>query len=238
MNEFFYREIIQRIYDKRATIPFDGSTNFETVKQDVSLVHELLTDTSKTVLDVGCGAGWHLEEFARLGYRFLAGIDLSRKSLGNFTWRSDFKEINLINDDFLTYEFSRKYACITNFNSCLGQFGRIKDKQFLKKVFDLLDDNGLFVMTVFTADKAENLEGSYKVKYSDNSSIFVLTNVYFDKITKKLKIDQNFSGIVIEEEMTLYKENQLLNFLREADFTEVKVLNRHSKYVSTFIGTR
>ncbi|MGC2237981.1 MAG: class I SAM-dependent methyltransferase [Pyrinomonadaceae bacterium] len=238
MNEFTYKKLIQEIYDKRAIIPFDGSTNKEIVAKDTSLIFTLLPDTSKRLLDVGCGAGWHLEKFSKLNYQFLTGIDLSKESLRNFAKRFDTNKIFLINEDFLTCEFPNKYDCVTNFYSCIGQFGKIKDKKFFKKVFNVLDKNGIFILTIFTTDKARNLEGRYKVRYSKNSSTSVLSNIVFREKLQKLKIIQTFAGNILEEEMTLYSESQIISFFKEANFAGVKILNAHSEYVSTFVGYR
>ncbi len=127
-----YKNTIKAIYDCRAEIPFDGRTNQETLKKDIDLLNVYFSDTSKSLLDIGCGSGWHLEHLFKSGYRQLTGIDLSLQSLTNFKERLDTK-ILLINDDFLTHSFQKKYDCITNFHSCIGQYGELIDRIFFQK---------------------------------------------------------------------------------------------------------
>lgn len=232
-----YQKKIQEIYDDRALISFDGGTNRETVKKDLDLVAVYFPDTLKSLLDVGCGSGWHLEHLYKSGYKLLTGIDLSCQSLKNFRERFE-TDIHLINDDFLTHIFQVKYDCIVNFHSCIGQFGELHDREFFKKVFDTLNPNGSFILTVFTIDKAANLEGTYNVKYSANSEISVTSDIVFDYEAKKLIISQTFSENSIEEEMKLYSSTEIIELLDAADFTDAKIIYGHSNYYSLFVGHR
>lgn len=237
MKNIDYIKSIQDIYDKRASIPFDGSTYHTILCKDLKLLLTNFPYASKPILDIGCGTGWHLEYMMKSGYNMLTGIDLSKKSLAKFQERIN-SNIKLINNDFITYNFTDKYDCVTNFNSCFGQYGDVNDKAFIKKVFSVLNVNGVFILTIFTTNKSIEIEGSYEAKYSKYESNFVSSKIHFDKNTNHLIIFQTYSTITITEEIKLYSEIEIIKLLEEARFRKVKIIDNHSGYYSTFVGQK
>ena len=128
---------------------------------DVFIQNMQLT-TDKTVLEIGIGTG-RLALKVAPKCKTLYGIDISSKTIiraeGNL---SQIKNIRLICDDFMTYDFKQKFDVI--YSSLT--FMHIEDKhKAINKVSSLLNKNGIFVLSI---DKNQ----------SD----------YIDMITRKIKI--------------------------------------------------
>ena len=99
----WYQELFSnyaRTYDKE---PFTqgtvGEVNF--------IEEELQHDTSKTILDIGCGTGRHAIELARRGYT-VTGIDLSESQLHRAREKADANgvKVNFLKMDLWHLEIS------------------------------------------------------------------------------------------------------------------------------------
>ena len=137
-------------------------------------VESLQLDKSKSILEIGVGTGRLAMKVAPLCRKFI-GIDVSPKTINrakdNLKY---FKNVTLICDDFLTYDFNKKFDVI--YSSLT--FMHIEDKQTaINKVASLLNKNGVFVLSV---DKNQ----------SD----------YIDMSTRKIKIFPDKGFIFKEEE--------------------------------------
>ena len=102
-------------------------------------------DAYKTVLEIGCGTGRIAKKIIKQCKKYV-GIDISSKTVD--VARNHFKDFNnasFINDDFLKYKDTEKYDVI--FSTLT--FMHIKDKEkALINVFNLLKNNGIFVLSV------------------------------------------------------------------------------------------
>lgn len=236
MTSHFIRAI-ESNYNLRASIPFDGGTYEETILKDLELINQVSTRSSR-LLDVGCGAGWHLEYLQRSGYEKLIGIDVSTLSLNEFKARLDTGNIKLINGDILDYKGSSKVDCIINLHSCLGQFGLEGDQAFIRKLYSILNDKGSLILSVFTTNKVDHLIGKFEVKYSHSSDIQIQSSLTFHTATNILTILQTFSGKQLKEKIHLYNEDEIIKLLIKSGFTKIETIKNHSAYCSVFVGQK
>ncbi|MBR4099862.1 MAG: class I SAM-dependent methyltransferase [Clostridia bacterium] len=102
-----------------------------------------LTD-KKSVLEIGVGTG-------RLAIKVLpfckdfTGIDISLKTIKRAKENLADYNVNLICNDFLNYAFDKKFDVV--YSSLT--FMHIKEKQVaIQKVYNLLNNNGLFVLSI------------------------------------------------------------------------------------------
>lgn len=225
-------------YNLRALIPFDGETYREILLKDLGLIRQFLINSSSSLLDVGCGSGWHLEYLSKSGHTNLTGIDLSELSIKNFRARLNTENVNLINGDFFNYSESNKFDCIINFHSCIGQFGIAGDRAFIKKLFDVVNNKGHLILTVFTTNKICHLLGNFNVKYSKQSDITVHSTLTFNNETNILKILQTFSDKTLQEESLIYDEAEIIVLLTKSGFRIVDVIQDHLDYCSVFVGQK
>ena len=101
-------------------------------------------DKTKNVLEIGVGTGRLAVTVAPL-CKSLCGIDISPKTVKRAAENlSSLSGVTLICDDFISHRFSKKFHVI--YSSLT--FMHIKDKATaIKKVANLLEDNGLFVLS-------------------------------------------------------------------------------------------
>ena len=101
-------------------------------------------DSTKSVLEIGVGTGRLALKVAPFCGRF-TGIDLSPKTIDRAKEHLINYATDLICDDFLTHYFDEKFQVVY---SCLT-FLHIQDKVgAVQKVYDILDINGRFVLSI------------------------------------------------------------------------------------------
>ena len=126
-----------------------------------------LTD-KKSVLEIGVGTG-------RLAIKVLpfckdfTGIDISLKTIKRAKENLADYNVNLICNDFLNYAFDKKFDVV--YSSLT--FMHIKEKQVaIQKVYNLLNNNGLFVLSI-DKNQSEFIEmGNRKIRiYPDTKEL-------------------------------------------------------------------
>ncbi len=107
-------------------------------------IDKMQLSKDKTVLEIGVGPGRLAVRTAPLCKGFY-GIDISPETIkGAQKNLEQFQNVNLICDDFMTYDFNTTFDVI--YSSLT--FMHIKDKQgAINKIRELLNDSGLFVLS-------------------------------------------------------------------------------------------
>lgn len=108
-------------------------------------INQLNLTSDKNILEIGVGTGRIAIKICDKGKSF-TGIDISPKTIQRAKQHlSSFSNIELINDDFLTYSFKKKYDVIYSTLT----FMHISDKRkAISKVAQLLNSNGRFVLSI------------------------------------------------------------------------------------------
>ncbi len=148
-------------------------------------INLLNLDTSKTVLEIGCGTGRIAKKIISRCKKYV-GIDVSTKTVN--TARKHFENFNnafFLNEDFLNYKVNQKYDVIYSTLT----FMHIKEKEkALNNVFNLLERDGKFVLSI---DKNQQgfIDTGYSkiIIYPDNPTAIckILANLRFVKIKIK-----------------------------------------------------
>lgn len=110
-----------------------------------SFIKDMKLSEEKSVLEIGVGTGRIAVKVAPLCKAFY-GIDISpltiERARNNL---SQFNNVTLICDDYFKYEFNRKFDVV--YSSLT--FMHFKDKaDAIKKAYDILENNGLFVLSI------------------------------------------------------------------------------------------
>lgn len=110
-----------------------------------AFIDKMQLDKDKIVLEIGVGTGRLAVRVALLCGEFY-GVDLSTKTIERAKQNlADFKNVRLICDDFLSYEFGCNFDVI--YSSLT--FMHIEEKQkAINKVVALLKDGGRFVLSI------------------------------------------------------------------------------------------
>ena len=118
-------------------------------------------DKNKSILEIGVGTGRLAVRVAPLCGEF-CGIDISPKTIDRAKANlAEYRNINLICDDFLSYKFDRKFDVI--YSSLT--FMHIEDKQrAVEKTAELLNNSGRFVLSI-DKNQSEFIDiGTRKIK--------------------------------------------------------------------------
>lgn len=211
-------------YDRRALIPFDGSTYTSSVLADLDAIGKLSSDAY--VVDIGCGRGWHISELARRGYRRLWAIDASATSLrramvnvGSDVGRS----VHLVWGDAARWGVAAFFDVALCFFASFGTVSCAADRSFLEAVRRMLKTRGRFVATAFDGAAAHELTGRFSVSYDADSDEEVVTEVTFDARTQSLRIEQSHSvlGAPLVETLRLYTVDEMRRLLTDVGFEDV-----------------
>ena len=129
-------------------------------------IESMKLDKRKSVLEIGVGTG-RLAIKVAPSSKNLCGIDVSKKTIQRATENlSIYANINLICGDFMSFEFEEQFDVI--YSSLT--FMHIQDKlSTIQKIASLLNNNGLFVLSI-DKNQDEFIDmGDRKIKiYPDN----------------------------------------------------------------------
>lgn len=152
-----------------------------------AFIEKMQLNKTKSVLEIGVGTGRIAVKVAPCCKSF-TGIDLSEKTVEKAKKNIKmglFKKPELICSDFLKYEFKEKYDVI--YSSLTFMHIENKQKAF-NRVYQLLNENGLFVLSV-DKNQSEYIDmGDYKLKVFPDNAEDVKT--YAEKA--KLKLREEF----------------------------------------------
>ena len=135
-------------------------------------IDAMCLDRRKTVLEIGIGTGRLAVRVAPLCKRFY-GIDISPKTVARAAENlRTYQHVQLICDDFLSHGFSEQFDVI--YSSLT--FMHIKDKpRAMNKIFSLLKENGLFVLSI-DKNQSDFIDmGSRKIKIYPDSPCSIRT---------------------------------------------------------------
>jgi SAM-dependent methyltransferase len=101
--------------------------------------------TPRTVLDMGCGTGKHMEEFARRGLK-CDGFDLSQEMLFQARQKMIGKDVTLTVGNLTSFENGKKYDLIVSMFAVMGYLTENKDLLAgLSTACKHLNPDGIFV---------------------------------------------------------------------------------------------
>ncbi len=161
-----------------------------------TLIDALKLADDKSILEIGVGTGRLAVKVAPMCKSF-CGIDLSPKTIARAKENlSEYKNVNLICDDFQIFEFDQTFDTI--YSSLT--FMHIKEKESaIKKVAKLLTENGRFVLSIEKSHATILQYGKRKIKiYPDRPDIIskYIEAAGFKKIEQK---ETEFAYIIIAE---------------------------------------
>ena len=122
------------------------------------------------IADFGCGPGLYTYELAQTGAS-VTGIDFSENSINyaKKAVRSHKLNIDYVLCDYLEYETDRKFDVITLIYCDLCALSPSQRAKLLRKFHDLLTDDGVILIDVFSLDffDKKQEETSYGYKFMD-----------------------------------------------------------------------
>jgi SAM-dependent methyltransferase len=191
MSRLWYQELFEHLPQsyQPPTTPGATAREIDFIEQEIGY------DRSKSILDVGCGAGRHSLELARRGYQ-VVGLDLSPAQLqqAQTAAREENLAVEFINQDARALNFYDRFQVALLM--CEGAFSLMEtdemDWLILRNIARALQPGGRFILTVPDA--------AYPLTHAPTAGRFdMLTfresftlNTSFDGINREIHCSQRY----------------------------------------------
>jgi len=179
MEENFY-DILARRYDVLQS-DMDCPAWAAYISSLINKYCETNSET-KTICDLGCGTGSVDVPLAKLGYSVI-GLDNAEEMLVEAASREGGEDVIWTMQDLTEFELPEKVDC---FISVLDTLDHILDEDVLmevfKKVYENLEDGGVFVFDVITLKHLEETFGD-NVFFQDYEEFTLLWDNFYDEET-------------------------------------------------------
>ncbi len=205
--------------------------------EQVQWIHEHICDnTPAKLLDIGCGPGLYIEQFAALNYD-CCGIDFSPASI-EYAKSQLGDKAKLINGDIRSVEFGGGYDLAIMLFGEINVFSPDECRRILKKTFEAISPGGKLLLEVHTFEAVERMGSTpnswYKSApgllglFSDDPYICLMENHWLDKQQTTLQqfhILDTADGTVTSYRSTTkaWTDDQYKQLLTEAGFTHVNI---------------
>ncbi|MGX0373862.1 class I SAM-dependent methyltransferase [Staphylococcus sp. HKU1] len=129
---------------------YGGSKDDDFLKKSISFIDKIATRNSCTsILDLGCGPGIYCSPLFDLGYT-VSGMDISQKAISYAQEyaKKNHQDISYYNNDILTVDLEEKYDMVILLYEIFSSFSLDNRKKVLKKIYNTLDTNGIFIFDV------------------------------------------------------------------------------------------
>ena len=178
----------------------------------------------KNVLDMASGSGRHAEIFAKKGFNVTA-VDLSENliSIGKKNAESENVKIEFVHSDIRRFDPNIKYHLILNLFTSIGYFEKDEENYFiLNKAYNLLENNGYFVLDYFNKSFVENNLVPSTVDEFDGSVITQNRFIEGERIIKEITIDNKGKINKYFESVRMFSKDELINMLQKLGFRIIK----------------
>lgn len=214
-----------------------ASRKRQMIRTQVQWIHEnICNNTHAKLLDIGCGPGLYIEQFAALDYD-CCGIDFSPASI-EYAKSQLGDKARLVNGDIRVVEFGGGYDLAMMVFGEFNVFSPNECRQILKKTFEALSPGGKLLLEAHTFDAVERIGRTpnswYKSGpgllglFSDDPHICLMENHWLDK--QQTALQQFHILDAADGTVTLYRSttkawtiDQYKQLLKEAGFVHITI---------------
>ena len=178
----------------------------------------------KNVLDMAAGSGRHAIIFTEKGFKVTA-VDLSENllSIGKKNAENENVKIEFVHSDIRNFNPSIKYNLILNLFTSIGYFEKDEENYFiLSKAYNLLENNGYFVLDYFNKNFVENNLVPSTVDEFDGSVITQNRFIEGERIIKEITIDNKGKINKYFESVRMFSKDELINMMEKLGFRIIK----------------
>ena len=130
-----------------------ASRNHKFIEQSIHWIATIAPPRQYSkLLDLGCGPGLYAEGFAKVGY-LVTGVDFSKRSIDYATHQTKLNKSNIQYhyQNYLTMDYLEEFDVITLIYCDYAPLSKSDRMTLLKKVYQALKPNGVFIFDVFTS---------------------------------------------------------------------------------------
>ena len=222
-KQFEFDEEVASVFDDmlNRSVPFYKQNLY----LQIDILKNFLNENDK-VVDLGSSTGTFLIELAKKCDKKLnlIGIDSSKAMIENAKKKAKAFGANILflEKDFLNYDFSNSNAIVANYTI---QFIRpLKREKLIKKIYNSLNENGLFLMS-------EKLITEHKKLNK------IMIDIYYEykknKGYSEYEIAQKREAL--ENVLIPYTMQENIEMLKNAGFNNIEVIFRWNNF-ATFIA--
>jgi len=195
--------------------------NESDAEEHVKLILENVEISSGAkILDMACGAGRHAIIFARKIFNVTA-VDLSENliSIAERSAQNENLKINFVQSDIRNFESSNKFNLVINLFTSFGYFETDEENfSVLKKAYDLLVDDGYFVLDFFNSEFLQNNLVEFSEENLDEAEIHQFRKIKDKRVTKKIVITKNGNISQFEESVRMFTKDELTDAIQNIGF--------------------
>jgi 2-polyprenyl-3-methyl-5-hydroxy-6-metoxy-1,4-benzoquinol methylase len=189
------------------------------------VVNNIEVSKVTTVLDMAAGSGRHAVIFAREGFEVTA-VDLSENllSIGKKYAENENIKIEFVHSDIRQFSPNIKYNLILNLFTSMGYFEKDEENYFiLSKAYELLENNGYFVLDYFNKSYVENNLVPSTIDEFDGSVITQNRFIEGERIIKEITIENKGKINKYFESVRMFSKDELINMLQKLGFRIIKI---------------
>ena len=195
--------------------------NESDAEEHVKLILENVKISTKAkILDMACGAGRHAILLARKNYNVTA-VDLSDNllSIAKQTADEENLSINFVHSDIRKFNSTDSFNLILNLFTSFGYFETDEENfSTLNKAYDLLADNGYFVLDFFNSEFLTQNLVEYSEDSFDDAEIHLYRKIKDKRVTKKIVITKNGNVSEYEESVRMFTKDELDSAITKIGF--------------------
>jgi SAM-dependent methyltransferase len=203
-------------------------------KEAEELVDLVLSNISlsgkNNILDLAAGFGRHAILFAKRGFNVTA-VDLSESLLSIATENAISEGVNIyfVHSDIRQFNPNLQYDLIVNLFTSIGYFEKDEENYYiLRKVYDLLAENGFFVLDYFNKNFVVKNLVAETVDEIDDSIITQNRFIEGKRIVKEITIDRQGKVNKFHESVRMFSSAELINMLQKLGFKKIKTFGDFS----------
>jgi cyclopropane fatty-acyl-phospholipid synthase-like methyltransferase len=178
------------------------------------------------VLDLACGRGRHSMQMHKAGYDVL-GIDLSEASIAEAKAATQ-PGLAFEVADMRFFDLKRQFDAVMNLFTSFGYFDEMADnKRVLRRIYDHVKPEGLFIMDFFNAVWVQDqLIETQEIK-RDHITFHIKKHVEEDMMVKSIDFIDKGQEYHFEERVRLIHPRILKSMIEEAGFKIVRTFGNY-----------
>ncbi|WP_070000984.1 class I SAM-dependent methyltransferase [Cellulosilyticum sp. I15G10I2] len=211
-----------------------ASRNINTINKTIKWIETKIPKNSK-VLDLGCGPGLYSSLLSKNGYS-ITGVDISKCSI-SYAQNKAIEEglpISYFCKDYLKEDIGTGYDAVICIYCDFGALIPTEQEILLDKIYNILNDDGVFIFDVFKPGLCDNKKENRDWRYSTGEDFWSsVPHLLLEEV--KHFVEQNIWGtktVIIEKDK---KPREYITWDNYYTISKIeKLLNKNKfKLVST-----